>query len=79
MTKALAMLLFTLSVAMFSIGMYRYLMQFDAPTPRPYPPFEVPGIARVQRGEDLDSITDNAQDDFDNVVITFADTRDLCD
>ena len=60
MTKALAMMFFLLSVTMFSIGLYKYLMQFDAPTPAPYPPLEVNGFAELQRrfADDDDSDAD---------------------
>ena len=80
MTKALAMLFFLLSVTMFSIGLFRYLMQFDAPVPPPYPPLKVEAYAEMQRryGEDLALMP--ARDEFENAdtdtIITTA-TLDL--
>jgi hypothetical protein len=80
MTKALAMLFFLLSVTMFSIGLYRYMDQFDATIPQPYPPFKVAAYEQMQRkyGEYLERMpSEKEEDDF--VVTrhtTLADTRD---
>jgi hypothetical protein len=81
MVKALAMSFFMLSVTMFSIGLYKYLMQFDAPVPPPYPALKTAAYSELQRryGEYLERMGDD--DDPDDVVtITSADTASLqCD
>ncbi len=83
MIKSLAMLFFMLSVTMFSIGLYRYLMQFDTTVPKPYPPLETPADAETQRKyvEFLERSRDD-DDEADYVVTrhtTIADTRDMND
>lgn len=76
------MLFFMLSVTMFSIGLYRYLMQFDASIPKPYPAFEVPADAQTQRDyrQFLERLREDDEEDY--VVTrhtTIADTRDTND
>jgi hypothetical protein len=77
MTKALAMLFFMLSDTMFSIGLYRYLMQFDAPIPPPYPPLKTPAFAELQRryGECLERMPSNSDDDDLLITTTSLDTH----
>lgn len=45
MTRMFAMVLFMTAASMFSIGLYRYLMQFDAAIPAPYPPLAIVSVA----------------------------------
>jgi hypothetical protein len=64
MTKSLAMLFFMLSVTMFSIGLFHYLMQFDPPTPAPYPPLKVEAFDEMRRAYELHRMS--ADDDIDD-------------
>jgi hypothetical protein len=82
MTKAFAMTFFLLSVMMFSIGLYKYLMQFDAPVPRPYPALKTAAYSELQRryGEYLERMPDEDEADTEIVNVTAVDTNDLqCD